>query len=142
MSIFRKSSKNFQVSLTSDKNKDALRVDLCTYIYGISLTFNISFPENYAVYKLEICGRAAQATDENVIWRMRFACWITKATNTPSEYVILIALQPQHWLRERASVLRYSALPVVLSLSSNFDELRHPYDFACAPTADVRLLVM
>jgi hypothetical protein len=25
------------------------------------------------------------------IWRMRFACWITKATNTHSEYVILIA---------------------------------------------------
>jgi hypothetical protein len=24
------------------------------------------------------------------IWRMRFACWITKATDTHSEYVILL----------------------------------------------------
>jgi len=24
------------------------------------------------------------------VWRMRIACWITKATNTHSEYVILI----------------------------------------------------
>jgi hypothetical protein len=26
------------------------------------------------------------------IWSMRIACWITKATNTPSKYFILIAL--------------------------------------------------
>jgi len=84
------------------------------------------------------CGGAEQVTGENVIRRMRFACWITRATNTPSEYVILIALPRQQWLRERASVLRYSALPVVLSFSSNLDELCHPYYFACAPTADVR----
>jgi hypothetical protein len=38
------------------------------------------------------------------IRRMRFACWITKATDTHSEYVILIAFPRQQWLRERASV--------------------------------------
>jgi hypothetical protein len=26
------------------------------------------------------------------VWRMRYACWITKATDTHSEYVMLIAL--------------------------------------------------
>jgi len=31
---------------------------------------------------------ARQATDANIIRRMRFVCWIPKATNTPSEYVI------------------------------------------------------
>jgi hypothetical protein len=41
------------------------------------------------------------------ILRMRFECWIPKATNTRSEYVILIAFPLQHWLRERAPVLRY-----------------------------------
>jgi len=41
----------------------------------------------------------------NIIWRMRFAMWITKATDTHSEYVILIAFSPQQWLRERASVV-------------------------------------
>jgi hypothetical protein len=29
------------------------------------------------------------------MWRMPFACWITKATNTHTEYVILIALPRQ-----------------------------------------------
>jgi len=32
---------------------------------------------------------------EMTIWRMRIACWITKATNTHSEYVILIAFRLQ-----------------------------------------------
>jgi hypothetical protein len=29
------------------------------------------------------------------LWRMRIACWITKATNTHSQYVILIAFPLQ-----------------------------------------------
>jgi hypothetical protein len=29
-------------------------------------------------------GTAGQATDDNIIRRMRFACWITKATDTHS----------------------------------------------------------
>jgi hypothetical protein len=32
------------------------------------------------------------------IWRMSFACWITKATHTHLEYVILIAFTQQQWL--------------------------------------------
>jgi len=35
--------------------------------------------------------RTGQATDGDVIRHTRFACWITKATNMRSEYVILIA---------------------------------------------------
>jgi hypothetical protein len=31
--------------------------------------------------------RAGQVTDDNIIWHMPFACWITKATDTHSEYV-------------------------------------------------------
>jgi hypothetical protein len=31
---------------------------------------------------MEKCGIAKQATDQNIILRMRFACWVTKATNT------------------------------------------------------------
>ena len=55
---------------------------------------------------MEKYGRAGQDTDDNIIWRMRFACWMTEATDTHSEYVILLAFPRQHWLRERASVLR------------------------------------
>jgi hypothetical protein len=49
--------------------------------------------------------RARQATDGNITRRMRFACWITKATDTHSEYVIHIAFPRQQWLRERLSML-------------------------------------
>jgi len=41
------------------------------------------------------------------IWRMRIACWIAEATNTRSEYVIMIACPLQQRLHGRASVLRY-----------------------------------
>ena len=39
---------------------------------------------------------------------MRISCWIPKATNTHSEYVILIAVPLQQWLYEGASILRYT----------------------------------
>ena len=42
------------------------------------------------------------------MWRMRIACWIPKATNTHSEYAVLIVFVLQQWLHERASLLRYT----------------------------------
>jgi len=48
--------------------------------------------------------RAEQATDDNIIRRMRIACWMRKATNTQSGCVVLTA----QWLHERASMLRYT----------------------------------
>ena len=57
---------------------------------------------------MEKYSRARQATDINTIWRMCFACWITTATDTHVEYVIIIAFPWQQWLRERASMLRYT----------------------------------
>jgi len=41
-----------------------------------------------------------------VVWRMRIACCISKATNTHSEYVMLVVFPLQQWLHERASMLR------------------------------------
>ena len=46
-----------------------------------------------------------KATDENVIWLMRVACRITKARNTHSIYVLLIAFPRQQWLHELGSIL-------------------------------------
>ena len=43
---------------------------------------------------------------DNTVWRMRFACWITKPIDTHSEYVILITFPRRHRLHEHASVLR------------------------------------
>jgi hypothetical protein len=42
------------------------------------------------------------------IWRMRIACWIPKATNIHSQYIIPTAFPLQQWLHERASMLRYT----------------------------------
>jgi hypothetical protein len=50
--------------------------------------------------------RARQATDDNITRRKRFACWIPKAIDTPSEYVILTAFPRQQWFRGHASMLR------------------------------------
>jgi hypothetical protein len=40
---------------------------------------------------------AGQVTDDNIIRRMVFACWITKAAGTHSEYLILIPFPGQQW---------------------------------------------
>ena len=42
------------------------------------------------------------------IRRMHIECWIPKATNTHSEYVIHIAFPLQLWLHERTSMSRYT----------------------------------
>jgi len=42
------------------------------------------------------------------IWRMCIACWINKAPDIHSEYVVLKALSPQQWLHEGKSMLRYT----------------------------------
>ena len=39
---------------------------------------------------MDIYGRATEAADNNIMWRIRIACWIAKATDTHSEYVILL----------------------------------------------------
>jgi len=39
---------------------------------------------------------------------MRMACWIPKAKNILSEYVIIIAFPLQKLLYERTSMLRYT----------------------------------
>jgi len=45
---------------------------------------------------------------------MRFACWVTNATDTHSEYVILIAFPLQQWLYEHASILRYMYIACIV----------------------------
>ena len=55
-----------------------------------------------------------------MIWRMRIACWITKATNTHSESVNIIAFQLTQWLNEHPSVLHYTNIvsPLITEMES------------------------
>ena len=67
-----------------------------------------------------------QATDDTMIGRMRFVFWLTKAKDTHSEYVILIAFPLQQWLHEDATTLRYMyfACLVNVELESSGTNLR------------------
>jgi hypothetical protein len=56
---------------------------------------------------------AEQYRPQIKMWRMRIACCIAKATNTRTEYVILIAFPLQQWLHERACTLGYVILPAL-----------------------------
>jgi len=49
------------------------------------------------------------------IWRMRTSCWVPKATNTHSAYVIFIAFPLQQSLHELTSVLRYMYIACLVS---------------------------
>ena len=60
------------------------------------------------------CGRVGQTTDDNIIRSVRVARSVTKATDTHSEYVILIFFPLHQWLRERAPGLRLRTLPILL----------------------------
>jgi len=59
-------------------------------------------PENRAFYELIKKKKLQPDRPQMKIWRMRIACWIPKATNIHSQYVILIAFPLQQWLQECA----------------------------------------
>jgi hypothetical protein len=68
--------------------------------------------------------RVVQSTDENVIQGMRYARLVTKATDTPSEYVIIIAFPWQNSVLECASMLRLHihclSLPIFILLMEEY----------------------
>jgi len=53
--------------------------------------------------------RARQATDDNITWDMHFACWLTKATDIHSEYVIHTVFPWQYWFCEHAEMFHWRA---------------------------------
>jgi hypothetical protein len=89
-------------------------VNIKTHIL-CSLTF---FRKFYPLRdNVEKYGKAGQATDDNIIRRMRCACWITTATDTHSEYLIFIVFLPQQWLRERDSKFSHTYTDCVVNIS-------------------------
>ena len=57
---------------------------------------------------MEKYGKAVQATDDNTILPMMFACWIINVINAHLEYVILTAFPRQQCSLERVSMLCYT----------------------------------
>jgi hypothetical protein len=69
--------------------------------------FNNLFFENYAVYEIIWKNIVEWGRLQITIWRMRIVCWIHKAINTHTGWIMFIAFPLQQWLHERASFLRY-----------------------------------
>jgi hypothetical protein len=68
-----------------------------------SVTFSRKFCRLWD--NVEKYGRAGQATDDNIIRRMRIACWIPKLQTHTQNTCYLIAFPWQQFLHERASML-------------------------------------
>ena len=73
---------------------------------------------------MEKCGIERQVTGDNIIWRMSFICWIIKATDIRSEYVIFIVFPWQKCLHESAPVSRnaYTACLVIQGVTGGTDQ--------------------
>ena len=98
--IFRITPRLFLLRMRNVSDKS------CRENQNIHFVFNNSPPpENRAVYEIMWENIVERGRPQMTIWRMRIARWIPKATNTHSEYVIIIAFPLQQWLREWASVL-------------------------------------
>jgi len=67
---------------------------------------------------MEKYGTVSQVTDDDTKRRMRFACRITKATDTHSEHVILIDFSHQKLFGECASLLRHMYIDCFFLLHS------------------------
>jgi hypothetical protein len=70
---------------------------------------------------VEKYGRARKATDDNIIQRITIVCWITNATYTHSEYIILV-LPWEQWLHEHTLMLTLGmpSLTCVLMMGTFF----------------------
>jgi hypothetical protein len=99
-----------RVRNVSDKVAEKIKHILCL------ITFS---RKSCSLWHVKKYGRARQAIDDNMIPRMRFACWITNATYTHWEYVILTAFPRQQWLRERASLLHYTYISSFVYLNNS-----------------------
>ena len=53
--------------------------------------FNNFFFEDRAVYEVTLKNIPELCRSQMTTWRMRIACWIPKATDTHSDYVIFMA---------------------------------------------------
>ena len=59
--------------------------------------FNIFFFKYRTVYEIKWKNLVEPDRPQITIWCMRFACWISKATNKHSDCVMFIALPLQQW---------------------------------------------
>jgi hypothetical protein len=75
---------------------------------NVRYMLNDIFYKNRAVCEIMWKNAVQLNRPQMIMWHMHFACWITKATETHLEYVILVAVYRQQWLQEHTSNLLYT----------------------------------
>jgi hypothetical protein len=88
--------------------KDAEKIKTHFMFSNFFFENRVVFFENRVVYEIMWKNTAEPERPQMTIWHTRFACWITKATDTHSKDVILTALPMQQSVHHRASLLRYT----------------------------------
>ena len=71
---------------------------------------------NHAFYEIRWKNIVEPGRPDMTIRRMRISCWLPKATNTHSQYIILIAFPPQQLLHEPTSTYVLQKLPVLFRM--------------------------
>jgi len=80
---------------------------------------NLFFLKSPAVYQIMCKNIVKRDRPQMTIWRMRISLCLPKATNTHSQYVILVAFPLQQWLHDFTSILRYTYIVcLVLNMRS------------------------
>ena len=69
---------------------------------------SITFFKNCLVYAITWKQFVEPGRPQITTWHTHIACWIPKATNTLSEYVIVTDFALQKWLHKHTSVLHYT----------------------------------
>jgi hypothetical protein len=78
--------------------------------------FNNVFRAGYEI-TWKIYGGTRQATDDNIILRMRFTSWITKATDTHLQYVILMLFRDNNGHANAPLYYVTRSLPLLLIIN-------------------------
>jgi hypothetical protein len=135
--FFKNTAEKIQISLKSDNNKWCSTwpiIRFWSYLAHFFLEWEMFRTKvvekikthfifnNFFFWKTVLYGRMWKYIVEldrpqMNVWCMRFDCWITEATATHSEYVILIAFPLQQCLQERASLLQYTYFTYLLVLT-------------------------
>jgi hypothetical protein len=81
----------------------------------------IFFPRKLCHLKdMETYGIDGEATDENVTWHMRFACWITKATHALKICTIYCFTKPAKVMRMRLNVTSVKCTLFIFFISTKY----------------------
>ena len=105
MKFFENLSRKFKFHSNLTGITRTLRKDQCTFLCSIN-----SFRKSCRLwYNVEKYSRAGQTTDD-----MRIGCCVPRAENTRWGRVMLIAFPLQEWFDERAAVLNYTYIAVLL----------------------------